>query len=122
MSKQTTVEHLVKFNQILGKLETTSSQDLITVNAITQVNEMNIPTAEEFLEDFDYGNQELGNDINYPMVERCMIEFARLHVAAALHEAADNSEIKAVDADMYGVIWEVDVNTILNAYPLTKIK
>jgi hypothetical protein len=102
MSKQTTVEHLVKFNQILGKLETTSSQDLITVNAITQVNEMNIPTAENFLKDFDYKNQELGNDINYPMIERCMIEFAKLHVEAALNEAA--------------------LNSILNAYPLTNIK
>jgi hypothetical protein len=83
---------------------------------------MIIITAEEFLEDFDYKNQELGTDINYPMIERCMVEFAKIHVAAALHEAADNSEIKAVDADMYGVIWEVDVNTILKSYPLTNIK
>ena len=83
---------------------------------------MNIPTAEEFLEDFDYKNQELGTDINYPMIERCMVEFAKIHVAAALNEAANEADVEAVDADMYGVIWGVDVNTILNAYPLTNIK
>jgi len=36
------------------------------------------------------------------MLKKCMIEFAKLHVAAALNEAA--------------------LNSILNAYPLTKIK
>ena len=83
---------------------------------------MIIITAEEFLEDFDYGNQELGTDINYPMIERCMVEFAKLHVAAALNEAANEADVEAVDADMYGVIWEVDLNSILESYPLANIK
>jgi NifB/MoaA-like Fe-S oxidoreductase len=83
---------------------------------------MIIITAEEFLEDFDYENQELGTDINYPMIERCMVEFAKLHVAAALNEAANEADVTVIDVDMTGVIWGVDVNTILNAYPLTKIK
>jgi len=83
---------------------------------------MIIITAEEFLEDFDYENQELGTDINYPMIERCMVEFAKLHVAAALNEAANESDVTVIDVDMTGVIWGVDVNTILNAYPLTNIK
>jgi hypothetical protein len=66
---------------------------------------MIIITAEEFLEDFDYGNQELGTDINYPMIERCMVEFAKLHVAAALHEASDKAEM-----------------VLFETYPLTNIK
>jgi NifB/MoaA-like Fe-S oxidoreductase len=83
---------------------------------------MIIITAEEFLEDFDYENQELGTDINYPMIERCMIEFAKLHVAAALNEAANEADVTVIDVDMTDVIWGVDVNTILKAYPLTNIK
>ena len=83
---------------------------------------MIIITAEEFLEDFDYENQELGTDINYPMIERCMVEFAKIHVAAALNEAANEADVTVIDVDMTGVIWGVDVNTILNAYPLTNIK
>jgi hypothetical protein len=83
---------------------------------------MIIITAEEFLEDFDYGNQELGIDINYPMIEKCMVEFAKIHVAAALNEAANEADVEAVDVDITGTIWGVDVNTILKAYPLTNIK
>jgi hypothetical protein len=79
---------------------------------------MNIPTAEEFLEDFDYENQELGTDINYPMIERCMVEFARLHVAAAIKVASGNLEYKLMDSSVRHVI---DIS-IFDDYPLTKIK
>jgi hypothetical protein len=51
MSKQTAVEHLVKFPEILGELKTTSSQDLITVNAINQVIKMSNQTAVEWLQE-----------------------------------------------------------------------
>jgi hypothetical protein len=51
-----------------------------------------------------------------------MVEFAKIHVAAALNEAANEADVEAVDADMYGVIWGVDVNTILKAYPFENIK
>jgi hypothetical protein len=50
ISKQMSIEHLVKFPEILGKLETTSSQDLITVNAINQAKEMEKQTAVEWLD------------------------------------------------------------------------
>lgn len=83
---------------------------------------MNIPTAEQFLEEFNYKNQELGIDVNYPMIEKCMVEFARLHVTAALNEAANEADVIVIDVDITGVIWGVDVNSILNAYPLTNIK
>jgi hypothetical protein len=85
---------------------------------------MNIPTAEEFLEDFDYKNQELGTDINYPMIERCMVEFAKLHVKAALKEASENVDI---NKEYYESLQEgsnggIDMETILSAYPFENIK
>ena len=74
---------------------------------------MIIITAEEFLsENFE------GSAIN-PQI---LIEFAKLHVAAALNEAANEADVTVIDVDMTGVIWGVDVNTILKAYPLTNIK
>jgi hypothetical protein len=51
MNNKTAVAHLVEFNEILGKLETTSSQDLITVNEINQVNKMSKQTAVEYLQE-----------------------------------------------------------------------
>ena len=74
---------------------------------------MNIPTAKEFLsENFE------GSAIN-PQI---LIEFAKLHVQAALEAAYYNSDVKVIDADMTGVIYGVDSETILNAYPLENIK
>ena len=51
MNNKTSIEHLVKFPEILGKLETTSSQDLITENAINQAKEMKTQTAVEWLQE-----------------------------------------------------------------------
>jgi hypothetical protein len=48
MSKQITIEHLVKFNEILGKLNTTSSQDVL-INSNTQAKEKQ--TAVEWFND-----------------------------------------------------------------------
>lgn len=74
---------------------------------------MNIPTAKEFLsENFE------GNAIN-PQI---LIEFAKLHVQAALKAANDNADVTVIDVDMTGSIWGVDSDTILNAYPLENIK
>jgi hypothetical protein len=51
MNNKTAVAHLVKFDIILGELKTTSSQDLITVNAINQAKEMKTQTAVEWLQE-----------------------------------------------------------------------
>jgi hypothetical protein len=51
MYNKTAVAHLVKFPKIPGKLGTTSSQDLITVNAINQAKEMKKQTAVEWLQE-----------------------------------------------------------------------
>jgi hypothetical protein len=49
MNNKTSIEHLVKFPEIFGELNTTSSQDLIKVNAINQPKEMKKQTAVDYL-------------------------------------------------------------------------
>ena len=74
---------------------------------------MNIPTAEEFLRGKPFSIESIYNN---------MIEFAKLHVQAALKAADDNADVTVIDVDMTGSIWGVDSDTILNAYPLENIK
>ena len=73
----------------------------------------NTSTAEEFLKNF---NEKEGNiDKLYydSYVKKSMIEFARLHVEAALKEANEKAIMTGyVDSGQ----------TILNAYPLENIK
>jgi len=82
-----------------------------------------IPKAEEFLYSFDHNN--------LPLI---MIEFAKLHVEAALKEVSENIEnhydleIKPCYKDLGGVVLGHQAllipskDSILNAYPLTNIK
>jgi hypothetical protein len=64
------------------------------------------PTAEEFLKRENLPTDILsGDDINY-----AMIEFAKLHVEAALKEASEDANM---DSDYYQA---------LQVYPLTNIK
>ena len=64
------------------------------------------PTAEEFLIKENLPTDILsGDDINY-----AMIEFAKLHVEAALKEASEDANM---DSDYYQA---------LQVYPLTNIK
>ncbi len=78
-----------------------------------------IPTAEEFLK-----KEELVTDINEQKawlsnVKRYMIEFAKLHVEAALEAALEDSPHgSSTDIPSY----EDMKDAILNAYPLTNIK
>ena len=81
------------------------------------LNKMNMPTAEQFLEEFNYKNQELGIDVNYPMIEKCMVEFARIHVTAVLEAASQNLEVKLMDSSTIHVI-----DSSIFSYPLTNIK
>ena len=75
----------------------------------------NMITASEFL---DKGNFNNTTDM--------MIEFAKLHVEAALKEASENFKMKIKDdvheLHMNDDWMEVDKNSILNAYPLENIK
>lgn len=72
-----------------------------------------IPTAEELNEQF-FGD-EYRTDTN-----DLLIEFARLHVKAALKHAAEKATLKCDDfGDMDAYI---NKSSILNAYPLDNIK
>lgn len=67
----------------------------------------NIPTAKEFL------NRDESGVFNEVDITQAMIEFAKLHVTAALKATADDYSEGSSD-----IVQE----SIINAYPLTNIK
>lgn len=85
---------------------------------------MNIPTAKEFIISTElvvkFDNTQ--GCILEEELPSLFIEFAKLHVQAALEAAYYNSDVKVIDADTTGVIYGVDSDTILNAYSLKNIK
>jgi hypothetical protein len=84
----------------------------------------NLPTAKELIET-DYFSLHLDTDsICLGSIETAMIEFAKLHVEAALREANESAFITNHKAtlDDDRVYKKIDENSILNAYPLTLIK
>ena len=52
-------------------------------------------------------------------VEEIMIEFAKMHVEAALEAASENAEF---DVDIEGNFTNIDSTSILNSYPESNIK
>lgn len=84
-----------------------------------------IPTAEEFYK------QTTGCVMNHKDIKIAMIDFAKLHVKAALKEANKKAEIHSDSGSNYyrefeegirnNTIW-IPANSILNAYPLENIK
>lgn len=70
----------------------------------------NIPTAEEFVNQYDWENSSL----DIPSV---LIEFAKLHVETALKAALEEVPYGGSDPVHYE-----DVVGILDCYPLTNIK
>ena len=80
--------------------------------------ENKLPTAEEFL---DANTSGIIDEIK---CEELMIEFAKLHVEEALKAASEEAKVfKDLDIKnhTYGMIG-VNIDSILNAYPLTLIK
>lgn len=112
------------------------SKDVRTPKYVRDMNE--IPIAEEFYK------QITGCVINHKDIKISMIEFAKLHVEAALKEASENAYFITRDHDMYNREYlkyiDIDSNntegdtfcyggsiiinedSILNAYPLNNIK
>ena len=86
-----------------------------------------IPTAEEFLsKNIDYVlEKDCKEDVEY-----AMIEFAKLHVQAALKEASEKALMKDMNEDChfededgnFPDMYVIDRDSILNSYPLDKIK
>ena len=89
-------------------------------------------TAEKFIQNFLIKNHKgnVGNNI-----EMIMIEFAQMHVKAALEEASYNAVLASYDNNankpgtsgfttmtVNGIEWRPCSKSILNSYPLTNIK
>jgi len=72
-----------------------------------------IPTAEAFLKTKNHVES-----YQYFFISELMIEFAKMHVEAALKAAYDNIEYTEVDSSVPYVVEE----SILNSYPLENIK
>ncbi len=83
-----------------------------------------LPTAEEFLWNgsiITQGDTEPYGKLPNDKIPLVMIEFAKMHVTAALKEVINNAEID--DYDVHGQYSpSINEDSILNAYPLDKIK
>jgi hypothetical protein len=78
-----------------------------------------IPTAEEFLPKNENGRYSRNG------VEKAMIEFAKLHVEAALKEASENGQAFVNGNGEWvssNVTAFINKGSILNSYPLDNIK
>jgi hypothetical protein len=81
--------------------------------------ENNIPTAEEFAT--EHNEAKMPRGVSYQKeIGELMIEFAKLHVQAALKEALDSIPCLGSSSDI--PTYEEVENAVLNAYPLDKIK
>ena len=105
-------------------------------NMLKTLNRMSkIPTAEKFLynnakddEKVIYKDSQDTSEtaITYEGASRLMIEFAKLHVQEALESVVQKVQLDEyqIDEDENGfrTISEINVESILNAYPLENIK
>lgn len=86
--------------------------------------ENKILTAEEFYESIDE-NYEMLSDISH--IHRTMIEFAKMHVGAAIQSIVDNvylDDVRDYAGSLVGWVFTKEVNkeSIYNAYSLDNIK
>jgi hypothetical protein len=87
-----------------------------------------IPTAEEFCKDSTYDAEYDGEVFEVVDKDKCienMIEFAKLHVEAALKEASEKAKIRYDYSGNTGSEYcdeFVDIDSILNSYPSENIK
>ena len=81
----------------------------------------NIPTAEDFLlHDYDASSRQEGGSVFAQDAKDKMIEFAKLHVKAALQEALENVPGFGSSTDIPD--WKEVEKELLNSYPLENIK
>jgi hypothetical protein len=91
-----------------------------------------LPIAEEWLSNhkklskYDVVEHDEGGylGVNEENLYKIMIEFAKLHVEAALKEASEKAKTIYIEPDgcATGDYYDVDKESILNSYPLDKIK
>jgi hypothetical protein len=81
-----------------------------------------LPTAEEIMQKHLDPHDCLRLSKCYEMTLEAMIEFARLHVEAALKAASENAKIIDVGIDYAIEEWVVDKSSILKSYLSKNIK
>jgi len=91
-----------------------------------------IPTVKDLIDKIDedfYAKHSYCLSISNPelFAKTVAIEFAKLHVEAALKEASENATVTPIDHEeisegSFRPIWGVDDDSILNSYPLKNIK
>jgi len=83
-----------------------------------------IPTAEEIMQKHLDPHDCLRLSKCYEMTLEAMIEFAKMHVEAALKEASEKAKTIYIEPDgcATGDYYDVDKDSILNSYPLENIK
>ena len=86
-----------------------------------------IPTAEEFLNKYDYPSIRFCNVcMNFEKdLQKMLIEFAKLHVEACKKEINEKVILTDEVCEVLQNHWfeeYIDKNSILNAYPLENIK
>ncbi len=88
------------------------------------IEDGNLLTAEKYCNQTGNGNLEGGweDSDQYKQVKKLMIEFAQLHVEAALKAAAQNASIDSVNLGASEFQTVVDKESILLAYPLENIQ
>ena len=84
-----------------------------------------LPTAKELCKKMHKEEPDSTSWIDFN--QKAMIEFAKLHVEAALKEVNRRGKIKKVvttlmDSTESDVHYVIDKESILNSYPLSKIK
>lgn len=84
-------------------------ENLINKIMIDKINQL--PTAEEFVNQYDWENSSLN-------ISQVLIEFAKLHVTKALEQASEKADYNFKNSPCTGI----NRNTIKNAYPLTLIR
>jgi len=91
------------------------------------MEENKIPTAEEFLQNHNqishYYDDKTSKMVCFDDdVKTAMIEFAKLHVEAALQAASKVDAIVDIGNDDMETWFTMDTGRILNSYPLENIK
>lgn len=80
------------------------------------------PTAEDFLDKKFPLFEDLDNGDIWMNIEEVMVEFARMHLEAALKAASEQADVTNKPKFPGDINWTVDMDSILNSYPLENIK
>ncbi len=77
-----------------------------------------VPTAEEYIKQYPYVDSFLSSAQGYDVLKTFMIEFAKLHVTAALKEAIECAPTSSTDPIHHSDVLEC----LKDCYSLDKIK